>query len=55
MPRIEVNLSSELNDRLLNFVINSRGRLYVQRSDIVAEAIEDYLDRNERKVLRSST
>ena len=54
MPKIEVELSSDLNDRLANFVVKSRGSLYVQRSDVIVEAIKDYLDRNERKVQRSN-
>ncbi|MCX6675553.1 MAG: hypothetical protein NTW84_03935 [Methanothrix sp.] len=54
MPRIEVELSPDLNDRLMNFVLKSRGTLYVQRSEVIVEAIEDYLDRNERKVRRSN-
>ena len=53
MPKIEVELDSDLNDRLSNFVIKSRGALYVQRSEVVVEAIKDYLDPNERKVRRS--
>ncbi len=53
MPKIEVELSPDLNDRLASFVIRSRGSLYVQRSDVIVEAIKDYLDRNERKVQRS--
>jgi len=53
MPKIEVELDSDLNDRLANFVIKSRGALYVQRSDVIIEAIKEYLDRNERKVRRS--
>ena len=54
MPRIEVELSPDLNDRLMNFVLKSRGTLYVQRSEVIVEAIEDYLDRNERKVRRAN-
>jgi metal-responsive CopG/Arc/MetJ family transcriptional regulator len=53
MPKIEVELSPDLNDRLMSFVIRSRGTLYVQRSDVIVEALEEYLDRNERKVRRS--
>ena len=53
MPKIEVELSSDLTDRLSDFVIKSRGALYVQRSEVIVEAIKDYLDRNERKVQRS--
>jgi metal-responsive CopG/Arc/MetJ family transcriptional regulator len=54
MPKIEVDLSQELNDRLMSFVVKSRGSLYVQRSDVVIDAIKEYLDRNERKVRRSN-
>ncbi|MDD4651276.1 MAG: hypothetical protein PHQ34_03500 [Methanothrix sp.] len=54
MPKIEVDLSQELNERLMSFVVKSRGSLYVQRSDVVIDAIKEYLDRNERKVRRSN-
>jgi len=54
MPKIEVELSPDLNDRLASYVVKSRGSLYVQRSEVIVEAIKDYLDRNERKVLRSN-
>lgn len=54
MPKIEVELSQDLHDRLASFVVKSRGSLYVQRSDVIVEAIKDYLDRNERKVRRSN-
>ena len=50
MPKIEVELSPDLNDRLMSFVVRSRGSLYVQRSDVIVEAIKEYLDQNERKV-----
>ncbi|MDM7940217.1 MAG: hypothetical protein QUS07_07740 [Methanothrix sp.] len=53
MPKIEVELSPDLNDRLMNFVLKSRGTLYIQRSDVVVEAIKEYLDRNERKARRA--
>ena len=54
MPKIEVELSPDLNDRLMNFVVKSRGALYVQRSDVIIDAIKEYLDRNERKVNRAN-
>ena len=54
MPKIEVELSSELNERLMRFVIRKRGTLYVQRTEIITEAIEEYLDRNERKTRMSN-
>ena len=54
MPKIEVELSSELYDRLMKFVVRKRGTLYVQRAEIVVEAISEYLDRNERKALKSN-
>jgi metal-responsive CopG/Arc/MetJ family transcriptional regulator len=38
----------------MNFVVKSRGALYVQRSDVIVDAIEEYLDRNERKVRRAN-
>ena len=54
MPKIEVELSQDLNDRLVRYVVNSRGSLYVQRSEVIVEAIKDCLDSNERKVQRSN-
>ena len=54
MPKIEVDLSPDLNDRLMNFVVKSRGALYVQRSDVIVDAIKEYLDRNERKIRRAN-
>jgi metal-responsive CopG/Arc/MetJ family transcriptional regulator len=54
MPKIEIELNSDLHDRLMNFVVKSRGTLYVQRSEVVVAAIEEYLDRNERKANKSN-
>lgn len=54
MPKIEVELSPDLNERLMSYVVRSRGSLYVQRSDVIVEAIEEYLDKNERKVRRAN-
>lgn len=54
MPKIEVDISPDLNERLMNFVVKSRGSLYVQRSEVVIEAIKEYLERNERKVRRAN-
>ena len=54
MPKIEVDISPDLNERLMSFVVKSRGTLYVQRSDVIVDAIKEYLDRNERKVRRAN-
>jgi metal-responsive CopG/Arc/MetJ family transcriptional regulator len=54
MPKIEVEISQDINDRLMSFVLKSRGALYVQRSDVIVDAIKEYLDRNERKVRRAN-
>ncbi len=54
MPKIEVELSVELNDRLGEFVARSRGVLYCQKADVIAEAVEEYLERHERKVRRAN-
>lgn len=53
MPKVEVEITHELNERLMRFVICSRGALYVQRSDVITEAIKEYLDRHERQTRRS--
>jgi metal-responsive CopG/Arc/MetJ family transcriptional regulator len=54
MPKIEVEISPDLNERLMSFVVRSRGTLYVQRSEVIVEAIKEYLERNERKVRRAN-
>jgi metal-responsive CopG/Arc/MetJ family transcriptional regulator len=54
MPKIEVDISPDLNERLMSFVVKSRGTLYVQRSEVIVDAIKEYLDRNERKVRRAN-
>jgi metal-responsive CopG/Arc/MetJ family transcriptional regulator len=38
----------------MNFVVKCRGSLYVQRSEVIVEAIKEYLERNERKVRRAN-
>lgn len=52
MPKVEVEIAPELNDRLTKFVVCSRGTLYIQRSDVIIEAIREYLDRHERQARR---
>ena len=51
---VQVELSPELNELLMEFVAKSRGVLYCQRSEVIVEAIKEYLDRHERKVRRSN-
>ena len=50
MPRVEAAISQKLNKRLTEYVARCRGTLYCQRSDVIAEAIKEYLDRHERRV-----
>jgi len=52
MPRIEAELDSELYQRLKVYIAKNQGLLYCQQSQVVAEAIKDYLDRHERRVSR---
>jgi len=35
MPKIEVVISAELNDRLAEYVTKSRGVLYCQKTDVI--------------------
>lgn len=51
MPRVDADIPPELYDRLKLFIARGRGTLYCQQSDVVAEAIEEYLDRHERKII----
>lgn len=52
MPRVDADLSSDLYDRLKLYIARTQGRLYCQQSDVIAQAIREYLDRHERKVYR---
>jgi metal-responsive CopG/Arc/MetJ family transcriptional regulator len=54
MPRVETQISTELYSRLKEYTAKSRGTLYCQESEVVAEAIKEYLDRHERKVRRAN-
>jgi metal-responsive CopG/Arc/MetJ family transcriptional regulator len=54
MPKVEVDLTPELNDRLMKYVVRCRGTLYVQRSDVIAEAVKEFLDHHERRVRRAN-
>jgi hypothetical protein len=54
MPRVETQISPELFQRLREYTARSRGALYCQESEVIAEAIEEYLDRHERKVRRAN-
>jgi len=51
---VQVELSPELDRRLMEYVAKSRGVLYCQRSEVIVEAIREYLDRHERKVRRAN-
>jgi metal-responsive CopG/Arc/MetJ family transcriptional regulator len=51
---VQVELSPELNKRLMEYVAKSRGVLYCQRSEVIVEAIKEYLDRHERRVRRAN-
>ena len=54
MPRVEVEISPELHIRLREYVARCRGTLYCQQSEVIADAIEEYLDRHERKIRKSN-
>ncbi|MDD1742879.1 MAG: hypothetical protein LUQ47_06060 [Methanotrichaceae archaeon] len=52
MPRIDADISPELYGRLKMFISRGRGTLYCQQSEVIAEAIREYLDRHERRISR---
>jgi hypothetical protein len=54
MPKVDAEISPELHLRLKEYVARCRGTLYCQQSDIIAEAIEEYLDRHERKIRKAN-
>lgn len=50
MPKVDAELDSELYGRLKMYIARTRGFLYCDQSKVIAEAIEEYLDRHERRV-----
>ncbi len=54
MPRIDVEISAELDERLKLYVACCQGTLYCQRSKVISDAIEEYLDRHERKIRKAN-
>jgi metal-responsive CopG/Arc/MetJ family transcriptional regulator len=54
MPRVDVDIDSDLYNRLKLHIARTRGSLYAQQSDVIEEAIKKYLDRNERKISRGA-
>jgi metal-responsive CopG/Arc/MetJ family transcriptional regulator len=51
MPRVDADIDKELYDRLKMYIARGRGTLYCQQSEVIAEAIKEYLDRHERKII----
>ncbi len=51
MPRVDADIPPELYDRLKMFIARSRGTLYCQQSDVITDAIKEYLDRHERRII----
>ncbi len=54
MPRVDVEISSELDQRLKRYVAYCQGTLYCQQSKVISDAIEEYLDRHERKIRKAN-
>jgi len=52
MPRVDADISPELWQRLKLYISRTRGALFIQESDVIAEAIAEYLDRHERRLGR---
>jgi hypothetical protein len=54
MPKVEAEISLELHARLRDYVAKCRGTLYCQQSEVISDAIEEYLDRHERKIRKAN-
>ena len=44
MPRVSADISDQLNQRLKEYVVKKRGMLRGGQSEIIAQAIEKFLD-----------
>jgi metal-responsive CopG/Arc/MetJ family transcriptional regulator len=49
MTRVDADIDKELYDRLKMYIARCRGTLYCHQSEVIAEAIKEYLDHHERK------
>ncbi len=46
MPKVSAEISPEINQKLKEYVVKTKGTLRGSQSGIIAEAIEEYLDRH---------
>lgn len=47
MPRLSLNMSDELHQRLLIYAIKTTGKAHGVKEQIILQAVESYLDTNE--------
>ncbi len=49
MPKVSTEISPELNQKLKEYVVKTKGSLRGGQAEIIAEAIEEYLERHANK------
>jgi hypothetical protein len=50
MPKVSAEISLEVNQRLKEYIVKTKGTLRGSQSGVIAEAIEEYLDLHEINV-----
>jgi hypothetical protein len=46
MPKVSADISPEINQKLKEYIVKTRGTLRGSQSIVIAEAIAEYLDRH---------
>jgi predicted transcriptional regulator len=46
MPKVSAEISPEINQRLKEFIVKTKGTLRGSQSEVIAEAIKEYLERH---------
>jgi hypothetical protein len=46
MPKVSADISMELNQKLKEYIVKTKGTLRGSQSNVIADAIAEYLDRH---------
>ncbi len=46
MPKVSAEITSETNQKLKEYIVKTKGTLRGSQSGVIAEAIEEYLERH---------
>lgn len=49
MPKVSTEITPELNQKLKEYIVKTKGSLRGGQAEVIAEAIEEYLERHSNK------